>query len=268
MKKISIVVLISLCAVAITTSAQQPVQANTQTVYSCGMPQHRLTVQNTAPWTCRLVTVAPVGKFGRSVQTAVITDLAPGESVTSGGKKGKKTHFSLFPLPSIVGYDRSSNLTIPVVALYYQPVDGKNQYVGAVGGTFYVPGGGNSSVGQLTLTERNIRFADDATPTAPKVQPVQSEKYADIPYFGTDGTSVQVFVWNSTTPAHITVNGGDGDTLQLGNVKAFVGWAPMTITISAIGPDGTVKSWTGTFPNSNYFGTYAQIFVLGMHDLR
>ena len=94
------------------------------------------------------------------------------------------------------------------------------------------------------------------------------DEYTDIPYFGTDGTSVQVFVWNSTTPAHITVNGGDGDTLQLGNVKAFVGWAPMTITVSAIGSDGTVKSWTGTFPNSNYFGTYAQIFVLGMHDLR
>jgi hypothetical protein len=253
---------------AIAASTQQPAQVASQTVYAYGMPQHRLAVTNTAPWMCRIVTVAPVGKFGRSVQAVGIADLAPGESVVAGKEKGKKTHFSLFSLPSIIGYDRSSNLQIPIVALYYQPVDGKNEYVGAAAGTFYVPGYGNSSVGTMTLTERDIRFANDTATNAPQVQSVQAEKYAPIPYFGTDGTSVQVFVWNSSTPAHITVNGDSADTLELGNVKAYVGWSPIVVTISAIAPDGTVKTWSRGFQNSNYYGTYAQIFILGMSDLR
>jgi hypothetical protein len=264
---------ITTAQVATTSEPQQrpvpptPTQATTQMVYAYGVPVHRLSITNTATRTCRLVTVAPVGKLGRHAQTAAITDLAPGETVSAGEIKRKGGLFNPFSKPSLMGYDRSSDLNIPFVCMYFTTEGGKNKYVGAAGGTLRVPGGGYSSVSQLTFTEQNIRFADDIATSAPKVQPMPMEKYATIPYFGSDGASVQIFVWNSTTPARISVNGGPGEELQLGTVGRTVGWSPIIVTITAI-EGGQVKTWQRAFQNGMSYGTSADIFILGMSDLR
>jgi hypothetical protein len=252
---------------AVCAFAQQPAQSTTQTVWQYGLPVHRMAIQNTAPWSCRLVTVAPVGKLGRAARTFGIADLAPGETAFAGEKKRKGGLINPFSKPSLVGYDRSSDLNIPIIALYFTDVEGVASYIGAASGNLYVPGSGNSSVSQLTFGPQNIRFADDQKPTAPRAEPQLSEKPVLIPYFGTDGTAIQIIVWNSSTPARVTVNGGAGDDIKLGDVKIFVGWSPITVTVSAIDPAGIVKTWSQGFQNSNYYGTYAQVFILGISDL-
>ena len=247
--------------------AQQPAQPQTQTVWQYGLPQHRLAIQNAAPWSCRLVTVAPIGKLGRSAETVAFADLAPGETVFAGEKRRKGGFFNPLSKPSLISYDRSSDINVPIIAIYFTEVDGADRYVGAATGNLYVPGAGNSSVSQLSFGLQNIRFANDLKPTAPKAEPRLAEKAALVPYFKTDGTHIQVFVWNSSTPARITVNGGAGENLKLGDVKAFVSRSPIIITISAIGQDGALKTWSQQFQNSDYFGTHAQVFVLGTSDL-
>ncbi len=245
--------------------AQQPAQATTQTVYSYGMPQHRLAVQNVAPWTCRLVTVAPIGRWGRSGRMATIVDLAPGETVFAGEAKKKGVEkFNIFSKSPLVGYARSSNLDIPLICVY---VAG-DQYIGAAAGIFYIPGAGNSSVSQLVFGQQNIRFADDTMTNAPKAESRPIETPVDIPYFGTEGTAIQIFVWNSSVPARITVNGGGGDDLRLGDIKAFVGWSPIIVSVTATDADGRIRTWNRGFQNSDYYGTHAQVFILGMSDLR
>jgi len=169
---------------------------------------------------------------------------------------------------TLVGYNRSSELNIPLVCLYFDETSGTKQYVGAAGGIFWVPGAGNSSVSTLTFNLQNIRLANDVSTNAPTAASHLGEKPVEIPYFGTEGTAIQVFVWNSTTPAHITVNGEDSDTLQLGNVKAFIGRAPIVVVVSVVDTNGTVRTWSQSFQNSDYYGTHAQIFILGMRDLR
>jgi hypothetical protein len=246
--------------------AQTAAQASTQTAYTYGPPVHRLAVQNAAPWACEVVTLAPVGKLGRSARIIGVADLAPGETAFAGEKRRKGGMFNPFSKPSLIGYDRSSDINVPIVALYFSESGGVRHYIGAAGGNFYVPGAGNTSVSQLIFARENIRFADDIPTNAPMAESHITEKGVIIPYFGTEGTAIQMFVWNSSIPAHITVNGGNGDELRLGNIKAFVGRAPIVVTVSAI-DDGQVRTWSQGFQNSEYFGTHAQVFVLGMSDL-
>lgn len=241
--------------------AQTPAQPQTQTVYTNGIPQHRIAITNTAPWKCRLVTIAPAGKLGRSVQVLGLADLTPGETVFAGRKKGVGGFISR-ALPE---YALSSDLVIPLIAMYFT---GENQYVGAASGTLWIPGNGTSSISQLAFGRQNIRFADDATPTAPTIAPHLTESGIVIPYFVTEGTAIQVFVWNSSTPAHITMDGTNGEDLRLGSVKAYVTRSPIVVTISAIDENGQIRTWSQGFQNSDYYGTHAQIFVLGMRDLR
>lgn len=266
MKTIVFVIAVSCVACAL---AQAPAQSQTQTVYTYGMPEHRLTVRNTAPWECSILALSPIGKLGRSAQIVTVADLAPGESVFAGEKRRKGGLFNPFSKPSLIGYDRSSDLNIPIVALYFtkEKESDARRYIGAANGIIYVPGAGNTSTSDLVFGQENIRFADDVPTSAPKATPKFAETGAEIPYFGTDGTSIQMFVWNSRTPAHITVNGSASDELRLGNVKALVGRSPIVVTISAIGPDGNVRTWSQGFQNDQFFGTYAQVFILGMSDL-
>jgi hypothetical protein len=256
--------------VATSAFAQQPPLATEQQIvgqYGL-MPAHTKIVKNMAQLSCRLVTVAPAGKWGRSSQIVGITDLAPGEMAIAGEKKRRKGgFFNPFSMPPLVGYDRSSNLEIPITALYFTSVNGVACYVGAGRGLLRVPGGGNGSDSLLTFNDGDIRFADDIKTTIPMAKPSMAQKAVIIPYFGTDGTAIQLFVWNSSVPAYITTTNGDKAELQLGTVKAFVGRSPITITISATGLDGTVKTWSQGFQNSDFFGTHAQVFILGMSDL-
>jgi hypothetical protein len=241
--------------------AQAPAQAQNQSVYTIGIPQHRISIQNTAPWNCQLVTVAPAGKLGLGAQVLGLADMFPGKTVFAGRKKG----IGGFLARTLPEYALSSDLSIPLVALYYT---GVNQYIGAASGTLWIPGNGISSVSQLTFAKENIRFADDVPTSAPTVAPHLTENGIVIPYFATDGTSTQVFVWNSSTPAHITMDGTNGEELRLGNVKAYVTRSPIVVTISAVDETGKIRTWTQGFQNSNYYGTWAQIFILGMRDLR
>jgi hypothetical protein len=247
--------------------AQAPAQPQTQTVYTYGMPAHRLAVRNTAPWTCSILALAPVGKLGRAAEMVTVADLMPGESVFAGEKRKKGGLFNPLSKPSLIGYDRSSDLNIPLVALYFDKEGDGRHYVGAAFGILYVPGAGSTSISNLVFGRENIRFADDAPPSAPAVTPHFAEHGVEIPYFGAEGTAIQMFVWNSRTPARITVNGAASDELRLGNVKAFIGRSPIVVTVSAVGPDGSVRTWAQGFQNSEYFGTHAQVFVLGMSDL-
>ncbi len=259
---------IAVLVVFVTASAcaftQQPVQqAQTQVVWQYGPPQNRLSIQNTAPWKCKLITVAP---YKRSARSVLVAELMPGESVFAGNEK-KSGFSSLNPFgkPDIVNYDLSSALTIPILALY---VNDQNRYIGASAGVFMIPGAGESSVSDLLLRPEDIRFADDAPPQAPQIPPTASERPVVVPYFTADGTNTQIFVWNSSTPAHITMNGAGGDTLHLGDVKSYVSWSPIVVTISAVDSNGRMRTWSEGFQNTEYYGTYAQIFILGMSDLR
>jgi hypothetical protein len=244
--------------------AQATAQPQTTSVWQYGMPQHRLAIQNTAPWKCRLVTVAP---FKGKTQVVGLTDLAPGETMFAG-RKGKGGLVIPFSKPALIGYDRSSDLNIPVVAIYFSEADGGSHYIGAASGIFYIPGAGNTSISQLVFGQENIRFANDTPTNAPTVESHLAEKGVVIPYFATEGTAIQIFVWNSRTPARITVNGSGSDELLLGNVKAFVGRSPITVTVSAVDENGKVRTWSQGFQNSDFYGTHAQVFILGMRDLR
>ena len=239
--------------------AQVPAQPQTQTVYTYGT-QHRIAIQNTAPWKGKLVIIAPAGKLARSAQVLELADLAPGETVIAGRKKG----IGGFLGRSLPEYALSSELEVPLIALYTDT----NQYIGAAYGILQIPGGGISSVSQLTFGRQNIRFADDAPPTAPTVAPHLAESGIVIPYFAAEGTTTEVFVWNSSTPARVTVNGARGEELHLGNVKAYVTRSPIVVTISAIDENGDVRTWSQGFQNSDFYGTHAQVFILGMRDLR
>ena len=267
MKKISIIAILALCVMPAIAFSQQSTRTNAQTVYAYGTARDRLSVTNNAPWTCRLVTVAPVEKSKRNVQSVVITDLAPGETLSIDKKRMRE--FNPFHLPSVKEDDGSSNLQIPVIALYYQPDDGKNRYIGTAAGIFSISSGKDEhlSVGQMTFAEHDIRFADDMVPSAPEIQPVSGEKNGVVPYLGVDGTSVLIFIWNSSIPAYIIPN-DDRGVMGLGYIKVYAGWSPVTVTITATAPDGTIKRWVGDFKNRNSYGTYAQIFILGMSDLR
>jgi len=269
MKKISIAAMLALCAMtSISASTQQPAQVSPRTVSAYGALRDRLSVKNDAPWMCRLVTVTPTEKPARDVRSITITDLAPGETLSADKKRTRE--FNPFHLASVKEDDKSSILQIPVIALYYQSGNERNDYIGAAAGIFSVSGGKAEypSAGQMTFAEKDIRFADDAAPSAPKIQPVPGEKGGVVPYLDVDGTSIQIFIWNSAVPAYITANGGDEGTLRLGAIKVYAGWSPTRVTISAIAPDGTTKSWMGDFKNRNSYGTYAQIFILDMSDLR
>ena len=248
--------------------AQAPAQPQIQTVYTYGMPEHRLSIRNTAPWECSILTLAPVGKWGRAAEMVAIADLAPGESVFAGEKRRKGGLFNPFSKPSLIGYDRSSDLNIPIVALYFNKENDGKHYVGSAFGILYVPGAGNTSVSDLVFGRENIRFADNTPPSAPAAVPHFAAHGVEIPYFGTEGTAIQMFVWNSRTLARITANGIASDELRLGQIKAFVGRSPIVVTVSAVGPDSSIRTWTQGFQNSEYFGTHAQVFVLGMSDLR
>ena len=267
MRRISVIIALSLCVMtAINTFAQQSAQENNRIVYAYGGSRDQLVAKNTAPWTCRLVTVMPVEKSKHDVQSTTITDLAPGETLSADKKRMRE--FNPFHLASVKEDEKSSNLQIPVIALYYQPGNERNAYIGAAAGIFSVSGGKDKypSTSQITFAEKDIRFADDRAPSAPKTQPLLGEKNGAIPYLAVDGTSVQIFVWNSTNPAYIT-NGDDGGFLQLGMIKVYAGWSRVTVTISAIDADGTTKNWMRTFKNGLSYGTNAEIFILGMDDL-
>jgi hypothetical protein len=248
--------------------AQTTAQPDTTSVWGYGLPQHRIAAQNTAPWKCRLVTVAPYKGKNRVVG---LTDLAPGEIMFAGGKKTKSGLINPFAKPSLIGYDRSSDLNIPVIAIYFsEAMEGKSGqwYVGAAAGIFTIPGYGYTSLSHLSFGRQNIRFADDATPTAPPTENHFAEKGVQVPYFVQEGTETQVFVWNSKTPARITTNGSASEEMHLGEIKAFVGRAALIVTISAIDADGKVQTWSQGFQNNDWYGTHAQVFILGMSDLR
>jgi hypothetical protein len=67
---------------------------------------------------------------------------------------------------------------------------------------------------------------------------------------------------------YITMNGAQGDTLNLGDMKAYVSQAPFTLAVTARDPaTGQIGTWTYAFPNANYYGTWFQGFVLGLKDL-
>lgn len=241
-------------------NAQAPAQSQNQTVYTMGIPQHRIAIQNAAPWMCRLITIAPKGKLARSAQVIELADLMPGGTAFAGRKKG----VGGFLARALPEYALSSDLNIPLIALY---TNGTNQYIGAASGTLWIPGNGVSSVSQLTFGRQNIRFVNDAEPTAPTVTPNPAENGIVIPYFATEGTATEVFVWNSSTPARITLDGTNGEELRLGNVKAYVTRSPIVVTISAIDENGNVRTWSQGFQNGDYYGTHAQVFILGMRDL-
>jgi hypothetical protein len=240
--------------------AQQPVQVQMQTAFQYGMPYARLSVQNAAPWRCKIITVGP-GKHG-SIQAPVVAILDPGETAYAGRDKASLNPFAK---PGIGNYNLSAPLNIPIVALY---VDDNDRYIGAATGTFYIPGGGMTTISNMVIKTQSIRFADDMPPEAQNVPPQMKEESINLPYFIADGTSTVVVVWSSSTPARITMNGTQGDTLHLGDVKSYVSQAPFNLSISAVDGNGQMRTWVQAFPNAYYYGTWAQVFILGMNDLQ
>ena len=223
------------------------------------LPSARLSIQNAAPWRCRIYTVAPA-KHGK-IADGYVGDLLPGETMYAGKDK---TQWNPFGKPGISNYNLGAPLNIPIIALY---VDDQNRYIGAAWGSFSLPGGGMSVVESMIFTTQNIRFADDERPTTPDAAQKYTAQAVHLPYFGADGTNMFVFIWDSSTPAHIIVNGDNVDNLNLGDMKIYVAWSPMTVSITATAPDGRIVTWNQGFSNQQYYGTWNQVFVLGINDL-
>ncbi len=239
--------------------AQSPAQTYTQTAMMYGMPSARLSIQNAAPWRCRIYTVAP-GKHGK-LGDGYLGDLLPGETMYAGKDKAS---WNPFAKPGVANYDLSSPLNIPIIALY---VDDENHYIGAAWGSFNLPGGGMSVVESMIFTPQTIRFANDLNPAAAHTDRKQDVRAVHLPYLTADGANMIVFIWNSSTPAQIVVNGSNVDELVLGDMKAYVAWSPMNVTVTATAPDGRIVTWNQGFSNQQYYGTWNQVFVLGMNDL-
>ena len=255
----ALAVLVFAAGMATIASAQSPAQTFTQTAMMYGMPSARLSIQNAAPWRARIYTVAP-GKHGK-LGDGYLGDLAPGETMYAGKDKAS---WNPFAKPGVANYDLSSPLNIPIIALY---VDDQNHYIGAAWGSFNLPGGGVSVVESMIFTRQTIRFANDLAPETPHADRTYDTRAVRLPYFTADGANMIVFIWDSSTPARITVNGSNVDELALGDMKAYVAWSPMNVTITAAAQDGGIVTWNQGFSNQQYYGTWNQVYVLGMNDL-
>ncbi len=253
--------------------AQSAPQPQTTTVWQYGLPGHQFVVTNATPWFSRI----SVGASGNK-KTKVFVDLAPNETAATATKGGKKHAWWKTAVPfsgpqPVVRYGRSSNIDLPIAALFYTDAQ-RTRYIGATVSIFMLPGYGASSVNSLIIKPENIWFADDvdraelaeAAQKVPRTLP--AEKPLDINYAAAQGLGIQMFVWNSPTPAHIVVNGASQGWIHEGETYYLAGRSPVTITLMAQDGNGQLRTWSQSFINQNWFNVTARVAVLGAQDLR
>lgn len=248
--------------------AQTATQPDTQTVWQYGLPGHQMVITNTTPWFTRLFVGASASKKAKATKN--IVDLSPGETASTASQKRLSWKQAIpFTHPSFVSYDRSSNIDVPIVALFYADA-AHTQYLGVSTSVVNLAGGGASSVSSLIFKPENISLADDVDRgnlSASNATPNATVKPMNINFNIGEGVGIEEFVWNSATPASIMVNGVGQGLLHKGEIYYLAGRSPAAVIFAAQGTDGRLHVWNRSFDNQIYYGVQAQMFVLGTQDL-
>jgi hypothetical protein len=239
----------------------QPVQVQSQATYRYGMPSHQLMVTNATPYFMEVY----VGKLQAR------NDLAPGEAASTAVKKsdGKKHFFG--KSSAFVGYARSSNIDVPITARFY--VDAEHQvYLGASIAKITLPGYGTTSSDSLVFRSENIWFAEgvnchDLPASNATANFVIKPLIAD--FDSGEGDGIWVFVWNSTTPASLIVNGEDCGLLQQGKLSMYYLATRKMVDIRIATRDTNgIHIWSRSYSNQNFYGTTAwELSILSTRDL-
>lgn len=246
--------------------AQVTAWPQTQTSWMAGMPRHEVSIMNATPWFSYV-------SVGGNTKKAAVVNLSPGETAATGAvTKGKKRHPNWksavpFTRGSVVQYNRSSDVDVPVIALFYADAEHRH-YVGAGTSVFQVMGSGASSTTSIVFEPKNVRIASGVDVNNITTTPSRgfATKPLDLNMTIAEGISVQMLVWNSATPVHIAVNGVNQGFLHQGEVYCLTGRTPTSATL-AQEENGRIRTWNWSFANQNWSGVRAKVFVLGSHDL-
>jgi len=241
------------------TAQANHVQVDTSSSWRYGLPGHQMTITNTTSCYAFL----SVGVTDKA------NILPPGGTLSTAARdnSGKK-HF--WSAGKFVGYDRSSNIEVPIVARFYADAE-RNNYIGAAVTKITLPGYGMSSSYSLIFRPENIQLADDAqagdSSTPSDIDPNPQPLFTNIDTC--EGCGVWVIVWNSTKPARITVNGTYRGSLPKGAAYYLATRKMVTMSISAEDANGQARFWTGSWPNENYYGVTVWVAgTMGVRNLR
>jgi hypothetical protein len=240
---------------------QTPVQPETTTSSSGGLAHHQLRVINATPWYCRLATVTRKAKN--------FVELGPGETASTaakgGGKQGMWTEAIPFASKPFVWYAQSADIVVTLAALFYSDPT-KSQYIGAAVSAVPTKGAGTSSFSSVLIKPENVWLADDVDrsriPAVLTGRLNQAEKPLKVNYTSAEGAGIQMFVWNSETPADVMLDRSAQGKVRKGDVYYVSGHTRTRITFTVAESNGYMRTWEQTFADDG-----AHVFVLGIHDL-
>jgi hypothetical protein len=225
-----------------------------------GMPDHQLTVMNATQCFVRFSVGRP----------KAANDLAPGETASTAApaNDGKKHRFS--KIGALAHYDRSSNIDVPIVALFYADA-AHATYVGAAVVKITLPGYGMTSGDpMIVFRPENISFASDTDPRGemPGTTASLNTKQLVADFDSGEGVGLFVFVWNSPEPARVMFNGVDQGQLQKGQMYYLATRHIIAVRVTTQDADGIhVKNFS--YGNEDWYGvTVKALFVLSAHDLQ
>lgn len=243
-----------------------PVQPEENSSWRYGLPGHKMMVTNATGY----YMVFSVGK------PSATNALAPGEIASTEIKsaEAKKGSFwkkvNPFSAPGFVGYARSSDVEVPIVAFFYAD-SAHQQYVGASVTKITIPGYGYSSGYALIFRPENIAFGDGVPCDGPLAgaAPSQGMKPLVIDFAYGEGTGIWVIVWNGSSPVRIVMNGVDRGVLEQGQRYYLSTTSMVNLTLSAQDQDGKLRLWSRSFSNQIYYGVYVhELSILTERDLR